>query len=179
MVTKYVALLRGINVGGHRRVPMADLRRVLTELGFTEVRTLLQSGNAVFAAAERPTDELVARIEAGLAAEFGFAVDVMVRSDAEWRAVVAANPLEVRDPAKLAVAFLRARFDPAVLAGVDPADYAPEEFSAGGRELYMYFPDGLGKARLTPILSRRLGDGATVRNWNTVIKLLALLEPAT
>ncbi|MGC0418971.1 uncharacterized protein (DUF1697 family) [Embleya sp. AB8] len=175
-MTKYVALLRGINVGGHRKVPMADLRRVLAELGYTEVRTLLQSGNAVFEAADRPTVDLVAEIEAGLAAEFGFAVDVMVRTGAELRAVVAANPLEVRDPAKLAVAFLRAVPDPAVWAGLDPQSYAPEELRVGERELYLYFPDGLGRARLTPILARRLGDGATVRNWNTVHKLLALVE---
>ncbi|MFF7243421.1 DUF1697 domain-containing protein [Embleya sp. NPDC008237] len=175
-MTKYVALLRGINVGGHRRVPMADLRRVLTELGYTEVKTLLQSGNAVFEAAEQPTADLVAAIEAGLAGEFGFAVDVMVRSGAEMRAVVAANPLEVSDPAKCAVAFLSPAADPTELGRVDPAGYAPDELRLGDRELYMYFPDGLGKARLSPILARKLGNTATVRNWNTVTKLLAMVE---
>ncbi|WP_406279323.1 DUF1697 domain-containing protein [Embleya sp. NBC_00896] len=175
-MTKYVALLRGINVGGHRKVPMADLRRTLTELGYTEVRTLLQSGNAVFEAAEQPTADLVAAIEPQLLAEFGFAVDVMVRSADELRAVAAANPLEVRDPAKLAVAFLAEAPDPDVSAGLDPKSYAPDELRTGERELYMYCPDGLGKARVTPILMRRLGGAATVRNWNTVTKLLAMVE---
>lgn len=175
-MTKYVALLRGVNVGGHRRVPMADLRRTLTDSGYTEVRTLLQSGNVVFEAAEQPTADLVAAIEARLAAEFGFAVDVMVRSGAELRAMVAANPLEVREPAKFAVAFLSPAADLGVLAGIDPDDYAPDELRVGERELYMYFPDGLGKARLTPILARKLRDTATVRNWNTVTKLLAMVE---
>jgi uncharacterized protein (DUF1697 family) len=175
-VTRYVALLRGVNVGGHRRVPMADLRRVLTELGYTDVKTLLQSGNAVFEAAEQRTADLVAAIEAGLADEFGFAVDVMVRSGAELRAVVAANPLEVPDPAKFAVAFLSPAADPAVLGEVDPDSYAPDRLRVGERVLYMYFPDGLGKARLSPILARKLGDTVTVRNWNTVTKLLAMVE---
>ncbi|MET7302466.1 DUF1697 domain-containing protein [Embleya sp. NPDC005575] len=175
-MTRYVALLRGVNVGGHRRVPMADLRRVLTELGYAEVKTLLQSGNAVFEAAEQPTADLVAAIEAKLVGEFGFAVDVMVRSGAELRAVVAANPLEVSDPVRFAVAFLSPAADPAVLDAVDPDSYAPDLLRVGEHELYMYFPNGLGKARLSPILTRKLGDKATVRNWNTVTKLLAMVE---
>ncbi|MYV97703.1 DUF1697 domain-containing protein [Streptomyces sp. SID3343] len=174
MVTKYVALLRGINVGGHRRIPMADLRRWLEGIGFEDVATLLQSGNAVFAGPERPTVEIEAAIEAAILAEAGFAVTVMVRTADELRAVFAGNPLEVRDASKSAVAFLVTDPDPAELAALDPAVYAPDELVAAGRELYMYFPNGLGKTRLTPILGRRLTVESTVRNWNTVTKLVAM-----
>jgi uncharacterized protein (DUF1697 family) len=174
VVTKYVALLRGINVGGHRRISMADLRSWLTGLGFEDVATLLQSGNAVFGAPERPTVEIEAAIEAAILAEAGFAVTVLVRTADEMRAVFEGNPLEVRDSAKSAVAFLVTEPDPAELATLDPATYAPDELVAVGRELYMYFPNGLGKTRLTPILGRRLSVESTVRNWNTVTKLVAM-----
>jgi len=174
-VTKYVALLRGINVGGHRKVPMADLRGLLERLGYDDVATLLQSGNVVFEAPERPTGELIPILETAIAEEFGFEVPVMVRTGAELRAVVAANPLEVRDPARLAVAFLGGTLDPRVWAAIEPERYAPEELWAGERELYMYFPDGLGKARFDPsLLARRDGPRATVRNWNTVTRLAAM-----
>src|SRR3954452_24201246 len=113
VVTKYVALLRGINVGGHRRVPMADLRCWLRGLGFEDVATLSQSGNAVFGGPERPTVEIEAAIEAVILAEAGFAVTVMVRTADELRAVFEGNPLEVRDAAKSAVAFLVTDPDPA------------------------------------------------------------------
>ena len=176
-MTRYVALLRGINVGGHRKVPMADLRRMLEGLGYDAVATLLQSGNAVFEAPEQPTEELIAVLEAAIAEEFGFDVPVMVRTGAEMRAVVAANPLEVRDPARLAVAFLGGVLDPKVWAAIEPDGYAPEELRSGERELYMYFPDGLGKARFDPaLLARRDGPRATVRNWNTVTKLAAMTQ---
>lgn len=175
MTTKYVALLRGINVGGHRKVPMADLRRLLEGLGYGGVATLLQSGNAVFEAPEQPTAELASILEGAITEAFGFDVAVIVRTGAELQAVVAANPLEVRDPAKLAVAFLGGVLDPKVWAAIDAQRYAPEELRAGERELYMYYPDGLGKARFDPgLLARRDGPRATVRNWNTVTKLAAM-----
>ncbi|NJQ01035.1 DUF1697 domain-containing protein [Streptomyces zingiberis] len=182
MVTTYAALLRGINVGGARKVPMADLRAVLTGLGYGRVRTLLQSGNAVFTAPDhRDPGRLAAEVERALAEWFGFPVVVVVRTAGELRAVVAANPFPDAgaEPARHTVTFLSGRADPDRLDAVDPALYAPDEYRVadGGRELYGRFPDGLGRSRLTPLLDRRkLGVEATTRNWGTVTKLLALAE---
>ncbi|MFC7326867.1 DUF1697 domain-containing protein [Marinactinospora rubrisoli] len=177
-MTRYVALLRGINVGGNRKVRMADLRALLSGLGHTEVATLLQSGNAVFTAPERPAAAIGADIEARIAAELGLTVTVMVRTAADLRRVVEGLPFEVRDPAKCAVSFLNMPVDRDRLAAVDHAAFAPEELVPGERELYMYFPDGLGRAKMPAVLGRHLAAPGTVRNWNTVTRLLALAEGA-
>ncbi|MFC3997838.1 DUF1697 domain-containing protein [Nocardiopsis sediminis] len=177
-MTVYVALLRGVNVGGRRKIAMADLRAVLTGLGHTGVTTLLQSGNAVFTAPGTAggEDAVAAAIEERLATGLGLDVDVMVRTAAHLRRVVDDIPFDVRDPAKCAVCFLKAPPDPGRLAALDPEAFAPEEMVPGERELYLYLPDGLGRAKLTPLLARRLGTPATVRNWNTTTRLLALAE---
>jgi len=180
MTATYAALLRGINVGGNKKVPMADLRAVLTGLGLGEVRTLLQSGNAVFTS-EEDTDRLTAVIEAALADRFGFPVRVMVRSASELRAAADANPFPdpASDPAKYTVTFLSGRADPERLDAIDPASCAPDEYRLGdgGRELYGHFPNGLGRSKLSPLLDkRRLGVEATTRNWNTVTRLVEMTE---
>lgn len=176
MTTSYVALLRGINVGGRQKVKMADLRALLSGLGCAEVATLLQSGNAVFTAAEQPGDALAGDIEARIAAELGLNVTVMVRTADDLRRVVARIPFPVRDPTRCAVAFLGVPVDPEQVAGIDHAAFAPEELVAGQHELYLFFPDGMGRSKLLPLLARGLTGRATVRNWNTTTKLLALAE---
>ncbi|PGH48011.1 DUF1697 domain-containing protein [Streptomyces sp. Ru87] len=181
MTTTYVALLRGINVGGNKKVPMAELRELLGGLGLDGVRTLLQSGNAVFTGADRDPAELAAAIGRALEDRFGFPVTVMVRTAAELRAAAEANPFPdpASDPAKYTVTFLSAPAAPEPLDAIDPSSYAPDEYrlAAGGRELYGRFPNGLGRSRLSPLLDRRrLGAEATTRNWNTVTKLLAMTE---
>ncbi|SHG96521.1 DUF1697 domain-containing protein [Streptoalloteichus hindustanus] len=174
-MTRYVALLRGINVGGRQKVAMADLRALLTGLGHTEVSTLLQSGNAVFTASDQRTERLAAEIEEALARELGLTVRVVVRTGEELRAVVEHNPLEVVDPARFLVSFLAERPDPALFAALDPASFAPEELAVGDRELYLSLPDGIQRARLPQLVDRLLPAQATARNWNTVTKLLALV----
>ncbi|GAB2613057.1 DUF1697 domain-containing protein [Streptomyces capparidis] len=166
-----VALLRGVNVGGHRGVVMSELRALLTGLGHTDVRTHLQIGNAVFTAAAGPTDRIAAEIGGALGG-----VKVMVRTAAELRGVVERNPLPVRDPARLLVAFLDAPVDRRALRAVDLAAYAPEEVRAGERELYYHLPGGAGRARLPAAVERRLGVPVTARNWNTVVRLLEMAE---
>ncbi|MEV6859753.1 DUF1697 domain-containing protein [Streptosporangium subroseum] len=173
---RYVALLRGINVNPVTRVAMADLRALLDGLGHTGVRTHLNSGNAVFAAAEGSPDLIASAIERRITEVLGLTVTVMVRTAGEMRAVVERNPLEVRDPAKFAVAFLARDPDTEVLASIDPASYAPEEMRVGRRELYMYFPEGLRRPNLPPLLEKRSKMPVTVRNWNTVTRLAALAE---
>jgi len=169
-----IALLRGINVGKTKRLAMADLRALLEELGFTDVRTYVQSGNVVFAG---PKAGAAKKIEAGIAERFGFDVPVIVRTEAELAAVVEANPLKAvaDDDAKHLVSFLSKKVPAATLDDVDREAFAPEEFVLAGTELYLWCPGGVHKSKLAKKLSdRKLGAIATARNWRTVEKLLAM-----
>lgn len=176
-MARYIALLRGINVGGHAKLPMDDLRQVLLTMGCTDVGTYLQSGNAVLTAAENDADALALAIETQLQASFGLAVKVVVRRPAELDSVVAANPFPggVVEPTKLHVAFLSAAVDVEGVAELDPTRFEPDQFRLGQREIYFWYPNGSGRSKLTGALfERRLGVVATARNWNTVTKLSAL-----
>ncbi|GIH48426.1 Uncharacterized conserved protein, DUF1697 family [Microbispora rosea] len=172
---RYVALLRGINVNPATAVAMADLRALLERLGYGNARTHLRSGNALFTAGG-DADSIAAAIERGLREELGLSVAVMVRTAEQLRRVVERNPLEVRDPARFAVVFLSRPPDREGLASIDPAAYAPEEMRVGERELYVHFPDGLRRPKLPPLLEKHSTGPATMRNWNTVTRLLALAE---
>ncbi len=175
-MSAYAALLRGVNVGGRSKISMADLKAVLSGLGYQDVRTLLQSGNAVFTATEGP-DELEAAIEAVLAAELGLRTRCLVRSNADLRAVVAGHPFaDVADNgSKMVALFLSA--NPAPGAGVehDPVALDPDRIRVGDRVVYQWCPNGVSEAPLVgPFLERKWGVVATGRNWNTVGKLIDL-----
>jgi uncharacterized protein (DUF1697 family) len=179
--TRCVALLRGINVGGHAKVPMAVLKELITGIGGTAVRTHLQSGNAVFGHAAPDPEALAADLERALDEELGLKVACLVRTAAELRRVVAANPFPMRDVdgSRFVVVFLSGPVPADRLAAIDPAAYAPDEFRPGEREIYAYFPRGLRDSKLAARLTDRgLGLTATSRNWNTVTRLLALAEEA-
>jgi uncharacterized protein (DUF1697 family) len=173
--TRYVALLRGINVGKARQVDMTRLREILTARGHGGVRTHLRSGNVVLAS---PLDEekLVADVEAAIEAEFGFAVPVVVRTGAELAAVVAGDPFATvaTDPARYLVTFLPRPPAPDRVDALPPAD-GGGEYLVRGRELYLWLPDGVAN---TPLAAwkwdRLLGVAGTGRNWNTVSKLAEL-----
>ena len=170
----YVALLRGINLAGKRRVAMADLRAWLEELGYDGVRTLLQSGNAVFRSAKRPAT-VEREVEAKLAERAGFSVDCVIRTAGELRAVVEADPLgSVADNgSRYHVSFLRAEPPRPDLA---PDAFAPELFHVGPREIYFWTPRGTTDSKVLAAFPVRKGEVVTMRNWNTVTKLLALAE---
>lgn len=173
---RQVALLRGINLGPHKRVSMAELRDLLTRLGYGDVRTHLQSGNVVLTSnvsAERLQRELEQQIEAGL----GVDTSVVVRTRDELAGVVARDPLAgvVDDFARYQVSFLSAEPDPEWASQLAAVDVAPERFVLSGREIYAWHPDGVRRSRLAKLISEpRLGVTATARNWNTVTKLLEL-----
>ncbi|MFR9797653.1 DUF1697 domain-containing protein [Streptomyces sp. MS06] len=180
MTTTYAALLRGINVGAARKLPMAELRALMAEeLGHLRVRTHLQSGQAVFAADRGDEDSLAAELARAIERRFGFAVDVLVRDHAYLESVVAACPfpaagLEAR---QLHATYLSEPVAPERFADVDPAAHLPEEFRLGDRVLYLYLPDGIGRSKLAQALSRGRAAAhltATTRNWNTVVKLAEL-----
>ncbi|MFE2261156.1 DUF1697 domain-containing protein [Streptomyces griseosporeus] len=179
MTTMYAALLRGINVGGSRKLPMADLRALLEELGHTRVRTYLQSGQAVFGAERGDEESLAAELARAIEKRFGFAVDVLVRDHAYLAAVADACPFPAGtlEPKQLHVTYFSAPVTPERFAEIDQAAFRPEEFRLGDRALYLYVPDGLGRSKLAEVLSRpRVTKGliATSRNWNTVRKLVEL-----
>jgi uncharacterized protein (DUF1697 family) len=173
-VTRQIGLLRGINVGGRNRVPMAQLRELMEALGYTGVRRCCRAATSPSAAtsrrrsrariAERLHDEMARHRGAGAHAR-------------ELAAVVKRNPLREHadNPKHHHVVFLSARPDPKLVAAVDPADYEPEMFRLHGRELFMWWPAGVHKARLThSFWERKLKVTATARNWNTVERLLEL-----
>ncbi|MGW0549950.1 DUF1697 domain-containing protein [Streptomyces altiplanensis] len=180
MTTTYAALLRGINVSGHKKVPMAQLRTLLTELGHRDVRTYLQSGNAVFTTdADDAGVSLAADLAKAMETHFGFTVDCLVRSGAYLKAVADACPFPAAEleGRQLHVTYFSHRVGPERFAPVDPAAYLPEEFRLGDRALYLYAPDGLGRSKLAETLARPAllkGVTATTRNWNTVAKLVEM-----
>jgi uncharacterized protein (DUF1697 family) len=173
-----IALLRAVNVGGASSLPMARLRALLTQMGFADPRTLLQSGNAVFESRDLAGTELEARLEAELEKAFGRRIAVRARSAQDWAEVVARNPFPDEassDPAKLLVMFLQEPPSAATVDALQAAIKGPERVRAHGRQAYIVFPDGVGRSKLTPaVLEKRLGAGSTGRNWNTVLKLAAM-----
>ncbi|MEU3961428.1 DUF1697 domain-containing protein [Streptomyces buecherae] len=179
-MTRYVALLRGINVGKHRRVPMAILRGLLADLGCAEVRTHLRSGNAVFVppVGDAGPDALGEALERAIAERLSLDVRVLVLEGGELCRVAARIPFSGRDidPAQLLVTFLSGPVDRARLADLDPAAYAPDQFHVGEREIYVYCPGGVRRSRLTQALwEKRLGLFGTARNGNTVRALAAMV----
>ncbi len=170
---RQVALLRGVNVGPTTKVGMAPLREVFARLGFTEVKTYVNSGNVVFDGRKAS----VAKVEAAIAEELGWEVPVVLRTQDELRAVVEANPLgEVAtNAARYLVLFADGDVDPAKAADLDPEAYAPEAFALADREVHLWLPDGLPKSRLGKVMSeKRFGVRLTGRNWRTVGKLAEL-----
>ncbi|MBX9361586.1 DUF1697 domain-containing protein [Streptomyces massasporeus] len=179
MTTTYAALLRGINVGGSRKVPMADLRTLLADLGLGDVRTYLQSGQAVFSSGHGDEESLAGEIARAIEKRFGFGVDVIVRDHAYLRAIADACPFPAADlePKQLHVTYFSAPVTPDRFGEIDQEAYLPEEFRLGDRALYLYAPNGLGRSKLAEHLSKpRLTKGviATSRNWNTVVKLVEM-----
>jgi uncharacterized protein (DUF1697 family) len=177
-MTCYVALLRGINVGGNKMVSMAALREVLTKRGFKDVKTLLQSGNVVFRAPAQPPAKLEAQLEREIEKAFGMKVDFHIRTADEWQAIVDGNPFGAearRDPSRMHVTCYKAPLDKASVKEARAAITGPEVLHADGRHLYMVFPDGMGNSKAAVIVGRKLPPG-TARNWNTVLKLAALTK---
>jgi uncharacterized protein (DUF1697 family) len=179
---RHVALLRAVNVGGRNRIAMSDLRALLEGLGYSDVRTHLQSGNAVFTvsgAASEDAERLAREIEGALARELELAAKVLVRSRAQLERTIAANPLldVADDHARLLVTFLSGAPDPEVLDELTPAEFEPDVYAAGEREIYAWYPDGVRATKLSNAFwERRLGVVATGRNWRTVTRLLELMD---
>jgi uncharacterized protein (DUF1697 family) len=179
LTATFVALLRGVNVGRANRVAMADLRALLADLGYGDVRTLLNSGNAVFTAAA-PVDDPAAvaqLIEESLAVRLGVRTMVIMVRSRDLTEAIADNPLGdiADDSARLLVAFPSRPADLEGLAPLANIDWAPEALAVGSRAAYLWCPGGVAESRLWREVSRALGDRLTARNWTTVLKLQALV----
>jgi len=170
-VTTCVVLLRGVNVGGHQRVPMAVFRTLLEGIGGLDVQTYVQSGNAVLTW-PGPTADLAPAVAAAVHAELGLTVPVLVRTAAELTAVIAGCPWPDLDPRLLHAVFLTAAADPDRVAAVDHAGLAPERVAVGDRVSYAFYAGGVQRSRLARL---DVGGGpGTARNWRTVTALAAL-----
>lgn len=174
--TCYIALLRGINVGRAKRVAMADLRKLIGELGFRDVRSLLNSGNVVFRGAVLKPAVAAAAIEEALVLKLGVAARVTVLASDELNAIVAANPLlpVATDLARLLVFILANPADRKLIVALDRQDWGLEALAIGKRAAYVWCPAGLIDSRAASALGKALGDATTSRNWNTMCKLQTL-----
>jgi uncharacterized protein (DUF1697 family) len=177
-----IALLRAVNVGG-TPLAMADLASAAAAAGLGAPRTLLQTGNLVFEDDSRPDAAVESLIEAALAERLGLATDVFVRNAEDWRAVVAANPFprEAADaPTQLVVMALKTPVAPERMELLRSAIKGREYGELRGRELFLVYPDGIGRSKLTiGVIEKALGTRATGRNWNTVLKLAAMAGVGT
>lgn len=178
-MTVYVSLLRGINVGGHKKIKMAELRALYSRLGLADVRSLLQSGNVIFRSDGGP-NSVREGIEAAIESAYGFRVDVILRRADEFAAALAQHPFneaELAEPAKVALHFLAQMVDETQLAEL-PAKYIQaERLTLRGDTLYIFFAEGMGRSKLSnAVIEKALRTNGTTRNWNTCNKILKLIN---
>jgi len=175
-----VSMLRGVNVGGHNIIKMDSLRSLCEGLKLRDAKTHLQSGNVVFRTEEKDLARLSTRIQDAIERSAGFRPDVILRTVSELRSAIAKSPFAKRrdiDPSKLLVTFLAGIPTPEARKKALAIEAGPDELHIVGRELYIYFPDGMARPKLTwPHLERALKLSGTGRNWNTVTKLLEIAE---
>ena len=175
-----IALLRGINVGGNRKLPMEDLRAICGLIGLRDARTLIQSGNVVFRCAARDLPRAASKLEDAIEKRFKFRPGVVVRSVEQLRSITTTHPFAGRqglDPAKFVVMFLACEPDASAQKALGAIRPDPEELALAGTEVFLYFPLGIGKARLPmATVERAVKVPGTCRNWNTTTRLLAMAE---
>jgi uncharacterized protein (DUF1697 family) len=179
-VAGQIVLLRGINLGARNRIAMPELRTLLEEAGFEDVRTYVQSGNVVLASVLTP-EQVARRCEQAIADRLGLQIEVVTRTRDELAEVVARDPLGkvATNPKRYQVTFLASEPDHDVVSALEAAAVAPEQVAHSGREVYAWHPDGVGRSKLAALLTGKgLGVTATSRNWTTVTALLALADEA-
>jgi len=171
-MSTFVSMLRGINVGGQKRLRMETLREIFEGLGFTNIRTYVQSGNVVFASPIQEPSLLTRRIETHIEQTCGFHVDVFIRQAQELKRILAANPFLIdrhEDASKLHVTFLYQSPPETWWSKLTPPGNTPDEFARGELAIYLFCPNGYGKTKLSnSFFERKLSMPVTTRNWNTV-----------
>jgi len=173
-----VSMLRGINVGGQKRLHMETLREIYKNLGFSNIRTYVQSGNVVFESTEQEETKLTKRIETSIKQACGFPVEVFIRQAPELKQILAGNPFlndRNEDPSKLHVTFLYQSPPETAWSKLIPPGDTIDEFAPGEQAIYLFCPNGYGKTKLSnSFFERKLGMPVTTRNWNTVNALAEL-----
>jgi len=179
-MTVIISMLRGVNVGGHNKIKMEALRALYESLKLRDAQTYVQSGNVIFRTDERDVSRLTKRIEDGIERKFGFRPSVILRTAAEMKDVIAKNPFAKRrgiEPSKLLVSFLASDPGEEAREKVRQMKGDPEELRIEGRELYIYFPNGIGRSKLPwARLEKTLKTPGTGRNWNSVTKMMEMAE---
>jgi len=179
-MTLNIALLRAVNVGGRTAVAMSVLRDLVGSLGFTEVRSLLQSGNLVFKNSKLEGPETERLLKTQVESKLGLRTDIFVRTATEWEGLMARNPFPDAaedDPSHLVVMFLKKAPGGKAVQALQAAIEGPEIVRSHGRQAYITYPDGIGRSRLTSrMIEKHLGSSGTGRNWNTVRKLATLAQ---
>lgn len=169
----YIAILRGINVSGSKKLPMAELRTLLSNLGFTDVQTYIQSGNVVLKSSEKNQEKIGSQIAEAIKKQYDYDVPVLVKTIDQWKIAIANNPFTEGDISKQAITFL-------ATAPTDTAieiDSKGDQFKIINSEVYLYCPNGFGRSKLSNnLFERKLKTRATTRNWRTIYKLLDLAE---
>ena len=179
-MTAFVSLFRGINVGGHHHVRMDDLKDMHEALGLKDVFPYIQSGNVVFHSDDTDVARLRRHIEDGVEKQFGFHVEVIVRTSAELSEIIDKNPFqgqESKESKWVLVLFLAARPDDRAQEDLLKTHVGPEELFITGKEVYVYYPNGIGRSKLSlSLIEKKLKTGGTARNWNTILQLQKLLQ---
>ncbi|MHB1160282.1 MAG: DUF1697 domain-containing protein [Chloroflexota bacterium] len=179
MPPTYLALLRGVNVGGKNKLPMNDLVQLFVEIGCGDVRSYIQSGNVVFTADSQLAETVPARVTAAIAERFGYEVPILLRTAEQIRDVLSNNPFLRTGAAEdtLHVLFLADSPAPHRIDALDPNRSRPDAFVVRGKEVYLWFPNGVAHTRLTnDYFDSKLATTSTGRNWRTVIKLFDLMK---
>ena len=179
-MVRCVSLFRGINVGGNHQVRMDELKNLHESLGCRDIATYIQSGNVVFTADDTDLAELSRQIEDHFAQRFGFQSKVMLRTADELDQIIANNPFQeqvAQESKWVVVLFLAARPESTALQDLRQAYAGPEEFYLIGQDLYIYYPSGIGRSKLTNVLiEKKLKTSGTARNWNTILQLRKLMQ---
>jgi uncharacterized protein (DUF1697 family) len=177
-MVRQIALLRAVNLAGHGAIGMARLRSFLADLGFADAQTLLQSGNAVFESPRIGDAALEQRLETEAEKQLGLRTAFFIRTAKEWRSLINENPFPEEakvDPSHLVLFCLKAPPTPTAVSALHERIKGPEVVRPGARHVYITYPDGIGRSKLTnAIIEKALGSPGTGRNWNTVQKLAAL-----
>jgi len=173
----YISMLRGINVGGQKKIKMADLRKFYQSLGYKAVQSYIQSGNVVFQVSEKDTTNLEKTIVTAIRDKYGFDVTVIVRTPQEFNTIVKNNPFSNKDTGRIYVTFLSEIPTDFPRDRLSSAQNGQEEFQLSEQEIYLFMPDGYGRTKLSNnFFERVLGVGATTRNWRTVNRLLEMAK---
>ncbi len=178
---KVVAFLRGVNMAGHNKIRMTDLKALFIELGFNDTTTYIQSGNVIFSRPDNLSmDKIILLINKEIARRFGYHVDVIMRTREDLEKTVSLNPFASEknfDPSKMAVLFLDKAPAEDQVARVSGINYQPDRFYISGREIYLYCPNGFGKTRLsTDFFKNKMKLTGTGRGWRSVNEILRIIE---